>query len=328
MPVSPIDQQVHLMTVHVNQNARRWVAPTISDRQGLLNGSSQTQPCRTGQRDSFPHEPEQLGIAIVTGVEGIRRRREGPPRRLTPTEFETIMNMRATGCVTTPVTCHPIVRQSLARARARHEEDAMSIQSLSRLVGPVSIAASALIIVSQLLNLGLGLALGGQSADNIIHTLKNGLAILAMYVLLLSLTGLYLRQAESAGKLGLAGYLVAFLGTLLVAGDWWFESFIAPRIAAVAPEVMTGAITGSMAVGAGATFGLFALGWTLFGVATFRAKVYPRLAAALLIVGGVVGILAGSTPYQIPLAVAVGWIGFFLTRSEQTKTVGPPPGMG
>ena len=204
----------------------------------------------------------------------------------------------------------------------------MSIQSLSRLVGPVSIAASVLIIASQSLNLGLGLAIGVQSADSVVHSLKYGFALFALYLLLLSLTGLYLRQAESAGKLGLVGYLVAFLGTLLVAGDWWFESFIAPRLAAVAPEVMTGAITGSMAVGAGATFGLFALGWTLFGVATFRAGVYPRPAAALLIIGGVVGILAGSTPYQIPLAIAVGWIGFALTRSEQSQTLAPVPAPG
>jgi len=63
-----------------------------------------------------------------------------------------------------------------------------------------------------------------------------------------------------SGRLGLTGYLVAFLGTLLVAGDWWFESFVAPRIAAVAPEVMSGTTTGSLAVGAAATFGLFALG--------------------------------------------------------------------
>ena len=180
------------------------------------------------------------------------------------------------------------------------------------MVGPVSIAASALIIASQSLNLGLGLAIGVQSADSVVHSLKYGLALFALYLLLLSLTGLYLRQAGAAGKLGLVGYLVAFLGTMLLAGDWWFETFIVPRLAAVAPDVMTGAITGSMAVGAGATFGLFALGWTLFGVATFRAGIYPRPAAALLIIGGVVGILAGSTPYQIPLAFAVGWIGISL----------------
>ena len=195
----------------------------------------------------------------------------------------------------------------------------MSLQVLSRLVGPVSVAAAALIILSQTLNLALGLALGAQSANSPVHTLKYGLALFALYTLILALTGIYLRQADGAGKLGLAGYLIAFLGTLLIAGDWWFESFIAPQIAAVAPEVMSGAITGSMAVGAAATFGLFAVGWTIFGVATFRANVFPRPAAALLIVGGLVGILAGSTPYQVPLAIAVGWIGVSLMRSDQTS---------
>ena len=118
----------------------------------------------------------------------------------------------------------------------------MSLQVLSRLVGPVSVGAASLIIVSQTVHLGLGLALGSQSANSPVHSLKYGLALFAMYALLLALTGLYLRQANAAGKLGLAGYLIAFLGTLLIAGDWWFESFIAPQIAAVAPEVMSGAI--------------------------------------------------------------------------------------
>ena len=201
----------------------------------------------------------------------------------------------------------------------------MSLQVLSRLVGPVSVVAAALIVVSQTVNLGLGLALGAQSANSPVHSLKYGLALFAMYALLLALTGLYLRQANAAGKLGLAGYLIAFLGTLLIAGDWWFESFIAPQIAAVAPEVMSGAITGSMAVGAAATFGLFAVGWTVFGIATFRANVFPRPAAGLLILGGLVGILAGSTPYQLPLAIAVGWIGVSLMGSQHDSADAAPP---
>ncbi len=203
----------------------------------------------------------------------------------------------------------------------------MTLHTLSRSVGPLSMIAAALIVVSQGLNLALGLAMGAQSADSAVHTVKYVLALLAMYALLLALTGLYLRQADHAGRIGLAGYLVAFLGTLLVAGDWWFESFIAPRIAATAPEVMSGAITGSMVIGAGATFGLFAIGWIAFGIATFRADVYPRPAAVLLIIGGVVGILAGSTPYQVPLALAIGWIGYALVRSERGAriVVAPAP---
>jgi hypothetical protein len=201
----------------------------------------------------------------------------------------------------------------------------MTLHQLGRLVGPLSIVAATLIVVSQGLNLALGLAMGAQSADSVVHTVRYGLALVAMYALLLALTGLYLRQADHAGGLGLAGYLVAFLGTLLVAGDWWFESFIAPRIAATAPEVMTGAITGSLLVGAAATFGLFAIGWMTFGIATFRASVYPRPAAVLLIIGGLVAILAGSTPYQVPLALAVGWIGLDLMRSERKAQIATAP---
>jgi len=210
---------------------------------------------------------------------------------------------------------------AVSQPMALDKETAMTLQSIARWVGPVSMIAAALIIVSQGVHLALGFAMGAQSADNVLHSVKYVLALLAMFALLLALTGLYLRQAESAGKLGVTGYLVAFLGTVLLAGDWWFESFIVPQIAAVAPQVMTGAIAGSMLVGAAATFGLFAVGWIVFGVATFRAHVYARPAAVLLIIGGAVGILAGSPPYQVPLAIAVGWIGYSLTRSQPAEAV-------
>jgi len=199
----------------------------------------------------------------------------------------------------------------------------MTLAAMARWVGTVSMIAAGLIIVSQSVHLALGLAMGSQSADSVLHSVKYVLALLAMFALLLALTGLYLRQAGAAGKVGLIGYLIASLGTVLVAGDWWFESFIAPQLAAVAPEVMTGAIAGSMIVGAAATFGLFAAGWTLFGIATFRARVYPRPAAVLLIIGGVVGLLALQTPYQVPLAIAVGWIGYSLTRSQPAVSLAP-----
>jgi hypothetical protein len=201
----------------------------------------------------------------------------------------------------------------------------MTSQSITRWVGPVSLFAAAMIIVSQGLHLALGLAMGPQPADNVLHSVKYALALIATISLLFALTGLYLRQADAAGRLGLVGYVVAFVGTVLVAGDWWFESFVVPQIAAVAPQVMTGAIGASMAVGAAATFVLFSLGWTIFGIATYRANVYPRPAAILLTIGAVVGILALSTPYQVPLAIAIGWIGYSLMRSERAEAFAPAP---
>lgn len=199
----------------------------------------------------------------------------------------------------------------------------MTIQASARWVGSLCVIAAIMIVMSQGLHLALGLTMGAQSADSVLHTVKYSLALLAMFALLLALTGLYLRQAVAAGNLGLIGYIVASLGTVLVAGDWWFEAFIAPGIAAVAPQVMTGAVTSSMVVGAVATFGLFAVGWTIFGIASFRANIYPRPAVGLLVLGGAVGILALSTPYQVPLALAVGWIGYSLIRSEPAVMLTP-----
>ena len=42
-----------------------------------------------------------------------------------------------------------------------------------------------------------------------------------MAILLLALTAIYAREYAALGTLGLVGYLTAFLGTLMVAGDWW-----------------------------------------------------------------------------------------------------------
>lgn len=57
------------------------------------------------------------------------------------------------------------------------------------------------------------------------------------------------------------------------------------------------------------TFSLFSLGWLLFGISILRARVYPRAAAVLLIVG------AALTFIPLPLtgivfSAAVVWLGF------------------
>ena len=46
----------------------------------------------------------------------------------------------------------------------------MTLQAMSRWVGPISIVAAAMVILSQGLQLGLGLAMGPQSADSVLQT--------------------------------------------------------------------------------------------------------------------------------------------------------------
>jgi hypothetical protein len=151
-----------------------------------------------------------------------------------------------------------------------------------------------------------------------------------MGALLLALTAIYTRESAALGRLGLCGYVTAFLGTRMVAGDWWFEAFVVPMIATAAPAVLDLPISGSVLVGAIATVGLYTVGWTLFGLAALRAHAFPRAAALLLLAGGLAGPLALSTPYQIPLAIAIGWIGLTLeseSRSRHTAATSPPLGL-
>jgi hypothetical protein len=127
-------------------------------------------------------------------------------------------------------------------------------------------------------------------------------------LLLLGLVGLYTSQSQAAGLLGLVGFLTAFLGTVLLVGALWFEVFVTPSLAAQAPELAESELgqTGYLLM---LLFGV--VGWILFGVATLRARVYPRWAATLLIVGGVIAFLPGPL-LGIVFSVTVAYLGFVL----------------
>ena len=206
----------------------------------------------------------------------------------------------------------------------------MVLSPLSRRVGMLSLTAALLIVLSQIMRLGVGRLLGPDWVTTPAYTLTYVVALLGMGALLLALTAIHTRESAALGTLGLIGYVTAFLGTVMVAGDWWFEAFAIPMIATEAPEVLDLPASGSVLVGAIVTLGLYTVGWTLFGLAAFRARAFPRAAALLLLAGGLAGPLAMSTPYQVPLAIAIGWIGLTLeseSRSRHTAVTPPPPGL-
>jgi len=204
----------------------------------------------------------------------------------------------------------------------------MVLSPLSRRAGVLSVTAAVLTVLSQAMRLGGGRLLGPDWATTP-YTLTYSIALLGMGALMLALTAIYTRESAVLGRLGLIGYVTAFLGTLMVAGDWWFEAFVVPMIATATPAVLDLPISGSVLVGAIATVGLYTVGWTLFGLAALRAHAFPRAATLLLLASGLAGPLALSTPYQIPLALAIGWIGFTLESGSRTRHTAatPPPGL-
>ena len=77
---------------------------------------------------------------------------------------------------------------------------------------------------------------------------------------------------------------------------------------------------------------VYILGGLLFGIATFRARILPRWAGALLAVGTLLAPLAaflpnGSQPkIAIPVGLALAWLGYALmTESRQSV---PEPSLG
>ncbi len=130
------------------------------------------------------------------------------------------------------------------------------------------------------------------------------LGTVGMVLLLGGLIGLYVRQSEAAGSLGWTAFLAAFAGTTLMAGVFFAEAFTTPIMAEEAHALLDIGPPWGFAL----AYFTFALGWLLFGVATFRARVYPRAAAVLLTIGAAITILP-FLPDVVVLGAAVAWLG-------------------
>jgi hypothetical protein len=161
-----------------------------------------------------------------------------------------------------------------------------------------------------------------EAATSGVFFLPSGAQLLAMVLLLVGLVALFARQAEMFGPLGVTGFLLALVGTTLAAGALWSQVFVVPRLAEAAPRVIDQA-GGSVLAGFLLSFLLLGVGWILFGVATFRTRLFPRWAVILLIVGAVISILPVPSRALI-LEVAVAWLGFTLLTERGTRINSPP----
>ncbi len=195
----------------------------------------------------------------------------------------------------------------------------MSSSNLIRWSGLAAMLAGVLLLVAALLDLAVDP--GEPTSVRVttgVYSFQSAVNLLALVLLLIGLVGLYARQSEAAGLLGLVGFLVAFLGTALATGFRWAILFMAPSLAVAAP----GFLNEGPPPGFFLMLITFAVGWLLFGVATLRARVYPRAPAITLIVGAVLSLLPLPL-VDIVLATAVAWMGYVLFM-ERGATAEPP----
>ncbi len=143
--------------------------------------------------------------------------------------------------------------------------------------------------------------------------LQSLLTVFAGALLLGGMVGLYVRQSEAAGKFGLVGFLLAFLVTTLVVGDFYANTFVTPLVAKEAPAFLDNPLSGILQVWLPFAFVLIGLGWLLLAVATVRAGVYSSGASWLLLVGALLALVPIPLTH-LPFDAAVAWVGLQLRR--------------
>jgi hypothetical protein len=159
----------------------------------------------------------------------------------------------------------------------------------------------------------------------IVHVFALAMSFFGMF----GMTGLYARQVEESGWLGLIGYLMLTTWLAIVMGFTFVESFILPTMATMFPVFVEGFVGMFTNTASTVDLGLlptmwaisgplYLLGGVIFGIATFRAGIFPRWAGILLAVGTAAGPAAILFPpdfvglVAVPVGVALAWLGYAL----------------
>jgi len=160
----------------------------------------------------------------------------------------------------------------------------------------------------------------------IITSFKTSISIFG----LLGMTGLYARQVEETGWLGLVGYLLLTIYYAVQMCISFIEPTILPLLTTMAPTFVENVLGLSSGTSSPTNLGglttiyttasiLYVLGSLLFGIAMFRARILPRWTAALFAISGPLsGTMFTLLPYQlvqltsIPIGTAMVWLGYAL----------------
>jgi len=219
----------------------------------------------------------------------------------------------------------------------------VTASNLIRSTGLCAVLAGLLFVVIQPIHPADVLASVSTDAWAVIHYVS--LVMVLLFVV--GLIGIYARQVEELGWLGLAGLIVLSLGLLLTAGLGVVEVFVLPLLVESDPDFVngflgmvaghpTGADLGAMPALWSASSICFPAGTILFGIANLRAGILSRWASGIfafgfLVAAPVVALLDTPRVAAVPVGIGLAWLGYSLwseprrpSESMQvTATAGP-----
>jgi hypothetical protein len=216
----------------------------------------------------------------------------------------------------------------------------MSTHNLIRLAGlSAVVAGSCYLLVGALHPANVAASVTGTRWA-VVHVLACATSVFGV----LGIAGLHARQATRTGWLGLIGTVLLSLWLAIILGFSFVEAFILPHPGTVTPEFIDGwmgIFNGTPSkVDLGAlptlwtlTAPLYIGGGVLFGLATYRARIFPRAAAVLLALGTAAAPIAALLPLAaqpkiaIPTGLAIAWLGYalFTERAQQPAAPVPEP---
>jgi hypothetical protein len=191
---------------------------------------------------------------------------------------------------------------------------------LARSAGPLAIAAGGLFTITQLVTAAT-IDRSNMMASLLepVYLINGSVYFGAYCLLMLALVAIYAREGHRAGKFWTFGVCAAVVGTFaLGANVGWFDVFAAPWIALVAPEAMKTPNVGSLPIGGFSSYVLFVLGWLLFGVASFRARVFPVVISLAIVVSALVAWPSAFPPYGVPFGLTIAALGVWMLRRNES----------
>ncbi|MDF2064943.1 hypothetical protein [Bacillus sp. Cr_A10] len=231
-------------------------------------------------------------------------------------------------------------KTAVVRQITKSKENKMKITTskLIQWAGLTAMLAGCLFIVIQIIHPADILSSVTTERWAIVHYLSIVMCLFGM----LGIAGIYARQVEEAGWLGLIGYLMFSLFYALTLGFNFTEAFISPLLLTEAPRVvetflaLASGSTGEVNIGALAGVYtlvgvLYMIGGPLFGLAMLRAGILPRWATGLFASGGPVSaIVVSLLPHPldriaaVPLGIGLAWLGYALwseRRENASKSI-------
>ena len=197
----------------------------------------------------------------------------------------------------------------------------------ARHAGPLAVTAGILITVAQLVMLPYDPKDHIRTSQSVGFQIGGAIFMAGFVALLLAAIGAHERQNHKSSRLATVSAFAVVIGTMMLGGDLWFETFAIPWIAdsPTASVVFDSDPTVMLGLGAITSYVLFAVGWALFGIASFRARVLPRAISVAVIVTGIIGFRALLSPFAIPLALSVTAMGiWFIRNGDRHRSRGNP----